>query len=82
MLVEVNIIIAKQFVLDFNKNTAFIGSYSWLFDLDIETLEHIIQQLVYAKIKATILHQTKAMVPIYHLDIPNSQDFFFLAAWW
>lgn len=72
MLVEINIIIAKQFVLDLNKNTAFIGSYFCLFDVDIETLKHMIQQLVYAKIKATILSQTKAMVPIYHLEILNS----------
>lgn len=38
MLVKTKIIILEQFVLDFNKKTAFIESCFCLFNLDIETL--------------------------------------------
>lgn len=36
MLVDIDIVILEQFFLDFNKKIAFIGSCSYLFDLDIK----------------------------------------------
>lgn len=36
MLVEIDIMKSKQFVLDLNKKIDFISSYSCLFDLDIK----------------------------------------------
>lgn len=77
MLVKTNIITWEQFLLDFNKKTAFIESYFCLFNLNIETPQYIIQLLIYVEIRTTILTYTKAIVPIYYLNILNSWDFFF-----
>lgn len=38
ILIDLDIIMLKQFDLDFSKKTAFIGSYSCSFDLDIKIL--------------------------------------------
>ena len=77
MLVGTDIMTPEQFVLDLHKKTAFIGSCFCEFSLDIETPQHFIQRSVHAKTGATILPHTKAIVPIHHLDIPRTRDFFF-----
>ena len=77
MLIGIDIMTPKQFVLNLHKKTAFIGNCFCKFSLDIETPQHFIQQLVYAKTGATILSYIKAIVSIHYLDIPCTRDFFF-----
>ncbi len=58
MLVSTDIMTPEQFVLDLSKNTAFIGSYSCSFDLDIEIPRVSIQHPVHPKTRVIILPHT------------------------
>ncbi len=77
MLAGTDIMMPEQFVLDFNKKTAFIGSCSCLFDLDIKIPRVSIQRPVYAKARATLLPYTTQVISIHYLNISHSRDFFF-----
>ena len=77
MLIGIDIMTLEQFVLDFSKKTAFIDSYSCLFDLHIEIPQVSIQRPVYTKARATILSHTMQVILIHHLDIPRSREFLY-----
>lgn len=67
----------KQLVLDLNKKTAFVGSCSCLFDLDIKIPYVSIQHSIYAKTRAIILSYTISIILVSYLNIFHSRDFFF-----
>ncbi len=77
MLVGTDIMTPEQFVLDLNKKTAFIGSCSYSFDLDIEIPRVSIKRPVHAKTRVTILPHTMQVITIHYLNIPHSRDFLF-----
>lgn len=66
ILVKTNIMTLEQFVLDFNKKTAFIESCFYEFNLDIKILRQFVQQLIHIKTEATILSHIKVIILIYH----------------
>lgn len=76
-MVEIDIMLSKQFVFDLIKKTTFIENCFCLFDLNIATFYCFIQRLVYTKIKATILSYIKKVILIYYLNISCSKGFFF-----
>ena len=80
MLVGTEIMTPELFVLDLSKKTAFIGSCSYSFDLDIEIPRVSIQRPVHTKTRATILPHTMQVIPIHYLNIPHSRDFLFQPA--
>lgn len=77
MQIGIDIMTQEQFVLDFNKKTAFIRSCFCLFDLDIEIPHASIQYPIYAKASITILFNITQVIPIHHLNIPRSKNFLF-----
>ena len=77
MLIGTDIMTPEQFVFDFSKKTAFIGNWSYSFDLDMEIPCVSIQRPIYAKTKAKMLSYITQVISIYYLDIPHSREFFF-----